>query len=235
MSTGQFNNVPVMQGGTTDEAMFSIGPRYDGAGNPVTAFQYPTLLEQYFGASRMQAIQEKYALSDYPTPSYALLAALSDSAVGGNNRTGACNVNLANQLFSLHTPLYAYEFGDKTAPYPAPIYNPPNGSLVGASHTDELSYLFDNAPLTPAQRHTADVMINYWTNFAATGDPNAKSLPNWPVYKPTEQNVMLFTANNIASDKEFAKRHKCKFWAEQGYNILAGPYPTPTATGPVNQ
>ena len=78
-------------------------------------------------------------------------------------------------------------------------------------------------------------MIGYWTNFAATGNPNGKGLPNWPVYKPTEQNVLLITANNIASDTEFFDRHKCKFWMEQGYNMLAGPYPTPTAGGQVNQ
>ena len=47
--------------------------------------------------------------------------------------------------------------------------------------------------------------------------------------------MLYVTANNIASVTEFSKRHKCKFWAEQGYDILAGPYPTPTATGPVNQ
>jgi para-nitrobenzyl esterase len=223
--------------------MFGIAPIYDGAGHPVTASQYPSLLVQYYGASREAAIEEQYPISDYPTPSYALLAGLSDSAVGGNNRTGACNVHVANQLVSLHTSLYAYEFADDTAPYPAPIYNPPRGNLVGASHTTELSYLFDNVPLTPAQSATADVMIGYWTNFAATGNPNGNGLPNWPQYKPVddkkntpqEQNVMLITANSIASDTKFYERHKCKFWAEQGYDILAGPYPTPTATGPVNQ
>jgi para-nitrobenzyl esterase len=79
------------------------------------------------------------------------------------------------------------------------------------------------------------VLIGYWTNFAATGNPNGRGLPNWPVYKPTEQNVMFITANSIASDTQFYDRHKCKFWAEQGYDILAGPYPTATAEGPVNQ
>jgi para-nitrobenzyl esterase len=236
IATGRFNQVPLIQGGTADEAMFGlVAQSYDGAGKPVTQDQYPDLLKQFFGASRVEAIKAQYPLSDYRTPSYALLAALSDSAVGGNNRTGACNVQLANQLASSHVPLYAYEFADKTAPYPAPIYNPPNGDLVGASHTDELSYLFDNAVLTPKQRATADTMIGYWTNFAATGDPNGEGLPQWPLYKPAEQNVLLITADKIASDTQFSTRHKCKFWAEQGYNLLAGPYPTATAMSPVNR
>ena len=233
MATGQFIKVPLMQGGTSDEGIFQIGSRYDGQGNPITASQYPDLLEETFGASRVDAILEQYPLSDYPTPSYAFIAAMTDSAESGGNRTGVCNVKLANELASPHTPVYAYEFADKTAPFPAPIYNPSVGDLVGAAHTDELSYLFDNAELTPEQRYTADVMINYWTNFAATGDPNGKGLPEWPTYKPSEQNVMLFTADNIASQTDVYDMHKCKFWAEQGYNILAGPYPTPTAIGPV--
>jgi len=237
MATGQFNKVPLMQGGTSNEGLFQLGPRYDGAGMPITAIQYPDLLKQNFGASRVAAIQEQYPLSDYPTPSYAFIQAMSDSAQSGNNRTGACNVLLANQIDSLHgVPLYAYDFGDVTAKFPAPIYNPPIGNLVpGGGHTTELSYLFDNVPITDAQMQTANTLIGYWTNFAATGNPNGKGLPNWPEYKPTEQNVLYVTASNIASDTEFSKRHKCKFWAEQGYDILAGPYPTPTATGPVNQ
>ncbi len=236
MATGRFNRVSLIQGGTADEAMFGpVAQSYDGAGKPVTQDQYPDLLKQFFGASRVEAVTAQYPLSEYLTPSYALLAALSDSAVGGNNRTGACNVQLANQLVSSHIPLYAYEFADKTAPYPAPIYNPPNGDLVGASHTDELSYLFDNVVLTPKQRSTADAMIGYWTNFAATGDPNGEGLPRWPLYKPAEQNVLLITAEKTAPDTQFSARHKCKFWAEQGYNLLAGPYPTPTAMGPINR
>jgi hypothetical protein len=71
----------------------------------VTAAQYPDLLVQNFGASRVEAILKQYPLSDYPTPSYAFIQAMSDSAQSGNNRTGACNVLLADQLASPHTPV----------------------------------------------------------------------------------------------------------------------------------
>jgi hypothetical protein len=69
-------------------------------------------------------------------------------------------VLLANQIDSLHgVPLYAYDFGDVTAKFPAPIYNPPIGNLVpGGGHTTELSYLFDNVPITDAQMLTANTL-----------------------------------------------------------------------------
>src|SRR5690606_97027 len=155
------------QGGTSNEGLFQLGPNLDGAGRPVTAEQYPTLRQQNFGASRVQAIMEQYPPSAYPTPSYPYTQPRSDSAQSGNHRTGACNVQRANQLASAHSApaakkdhrghkdrddgydfrVYAFEFADARAKFPAPIYDPNIGTLVaGGGHTTELSYLFDNVP-----------------------------------------------------------------------------------------
>ncbi|RGY77761.1 hypothetical protein DXA22_02960 [Bifidobacterium pseudocatenulatum] len=35
------------------------------------------------------------------------------------------------------------------------------------------------------------VMIRYWTNFAATGDPNGSGLPECPACGPNGQRYML--------------------------------------------
>jgi para-nitrobenzyl esterase len=231
LASGQFIHVPLLQGSNSDEAMFQLAPQYDGRGNPVTPAQYPIILKQYFGQSRVAAIQEQYPLAEYPTPTNALIAVLSDSGMVTNNRIGLYNLHLANQLASPHVPVYAYEFSDKTAPYPSPIFDAPS-NLVGAAHTKELSYLFHQSELTPAQRKISDILIRYWTNFAAKGDPNEKVLPAWPAYKPDRQMVMKFDSDTVSADAEFYSRHRCRFWAEQGFGILSGPYPTPTASGP---
>jgi len=231
MATGQFSRVPLMQGGNRDEALYQLAEKYGGEPNSVTADQYPTILQSYFGPSRVAAIQEEYPLTSYPSPIHALSAALTDSGMVTNNRIGLCNLNLANQLASPHVPLYAFEFADRTAPYPAPIFEA-EGTLDGAAHTKELSYLFHQSELSPAQREISDTMIKYWTNFATTGDPNAEGLPPWPVYKPDEQNVMVFDAAEVSADTGLSDRAKCRFWAEQGFSTLAGPYPTSTASGP---
>ena len=231
MASGQFNRVPLMQGSNRSEALFQLTARYDGEGKPVTPEQYPTLLGQFLGQSRVAAVQAQYPLQSYPSPLLALAAALTDSGMITNNRIGMCNLHLANQLASPHVPVYAYEFADPTAPYPAPIFEAP-GNIPGAAHTKELSYLFHQSELTPAQRRISDTMIRYWTNFAAKGDPNGKDLPNWPAYKPAQQMVMKFESDAVNADGDFYKRYRCKFWSEQGFASLAGPYPTPTVSGP---
>jgi para-nitrobenzyl esterase len=41
-------------------------------------------------------------------------------------------------------------------------------------------------------------MIEYWTNFAKTGDPNGPGLPAWPRYDKTDE-VMHLDADSKAS------------------------------------
>jgi para-nitrobenzyl esterase len=231
MASGRFARVPLMQGFNRDEALFQLATRYDGSGQPVTAEHYPQILATYFGQSRVAAVQEKYPLSNYSSPLYALSAALTDTGMITNNRIGLCNLHLANQLAAPHGPVYSYEFADRTAPYPAPIFEAP-GNLAGAAHTKELSYLFHQNELTPAQQRISDMMIRYWTNFAARGDPNEGGLPAWPVYEPDQQMVMTFGADAVGADADLYVRSQCKFWAEQGFGTLAGPYPTPVSSGP---
>jgi para-nitrobenzyl esterase len=57
--------------------------------------------------------------------------------------------------------------------------------------------MFDNQPpraeWTDVDKKLADTMSSYWVNFAATGNPNGKGLPQWPAFnqKKGEKNIVL--------------------------------------------
>jgi para-nitrobenzyl esterase len=68
----------------------------------------------------------------------------------------------------------------------------------GAAHGSEIPYVFDNligsngAAVAPKDQEVARMMNTYWANFARTGDPNGSSLPKWPRYDPSKDEILEF-------------------------------------------
>lgn len=60
----------------------------------------------------------------------------------------------------------------------------PGGEALGAFHALEIGYVFGNSlpwlPREDADGRLSDLMMGYWTRFAATGDPNGGDAPAWP-------------------------------------------------------
>src|SRR5262249_14328272 len=69
----------------------------------------------------------------------------------------------------------------------------------GAPHATEIPFVFDTVAarygkdLTDADRALARAANEYWVNFAKTGNPNGKGLPEWPEYSPATDMIMDFS------------------------------------------
>ncbi|MFC5496893.1 carboxylesterase/lipase family protein [Caenimonas terrae] len=71
----------------------------------------------------------------------------------------------------------------------------------GPHHGEEVAYVFGTIADAPAgetvdydttDREISTAMMQAWTAFAATGNPNAPTLPRWAPYDPAADNYMAF-------------------------------------------
>jgi para-nitrobenzyl esterase len=99
-----------------------------------------------------------------------------------------------------------------------------NNFPFAAAHTAQIQYIFPisnpspvgfhlpQIPLNQTHLELADTMVNYWTKFAATGNPNPGSSIQWPSFSAgSGQWRLLGTRHNLTST--FASDHHCSFWA----------------------
>ena len=91
----------------------------------------------------------------------------------------------------------------------------------GVSHADDILYLngtFTSQPdKYPAEAALAEIIQQYWINFAKTGNPNGKGLPYWPSFDKDKPTTMQFS--NGASLIDRPNREQIdfidRFFAEQ--------------------
>ena len=207
-ASGNFNRVPVISGTNHDEWRIFVAEQYDAVGNPIlTEAEYDAATSGPTGlwGPILGPIVE--ILYPYMPPGGQVL---------GNSGTDgifACSARNADEFLSNFTNTYAYEFNDENAP-PQP---PPAGLSfpLGAYHGSEIQYLFDTGfffEFTPAQQQLSAAMVSYWTNFAATGDPNGGSLPTWSLYNPTTDVFQSLIPPTPTTESTFDSEHLCDFW-----------------------
>jgi para-nitrobenzyl esterase len=170
---GKFNDTPVLIGSNSDEgALFVRGG--------VTSAAFEQQIRAGYGE------QADKILGAYPhaTDAEALQSArdmFRDSAFAWPTWAWA-----RLQTEKGKGDVYVYYFDHRTPQSPN-----------GASHADELGYVFRNlggpggAP-RPEDVAMSELVSSYWTNFAKTGDPNGAGLPKWPAYTVDKQETMFF-------------------------------------------
>ena len=211
-ASGAFNQVPVLEGSNHDEWRLFVSLNGELVTHTaLTAAAYPGAVAATLGiplATATFIVNTFYPLSAYASPSLALGALGTDAIF-------ACSGRKAIRALSQQVPTFAYEFNDENAPQ---NFLPPVSFPYGASHASEIQYLFEIPsavpvlPLDGAQRHLAETMVTYWTNFAKAANPNGAHVPFWSAYDGATDVYQSLVPPTPENETGFAGDHKCAFW-----------------------
>ena len=200
LKAGLFHRVPIISGNNHDEAngwLATFGDIKD----------YPQLVKNMVGAQKAPQVLKHYPQSNYESPAAAWGAVTTD-------RIWSCTQVASDQQAAAKVPVYAYEFADKHSPIAAPG--------LGAAHAMELPYLFRlggyDFPMSETQQTLSNQMIDYWTAFARTGNPNGAGRPHWsPTGVREVKGLSLAPTDQTGIHRvNLSSEHQCGFWAALG-------------------
>jgi len=219
LERGQANSVPLIVGANGNEGSLFILT----AALPKVSEEYRALLEKGFGTQAAAILSELYPASN-------LRRAVSD--LTGDYLFVAPARYVARTMQHAKAPVYLYHFAHPT---PGSM-----GKLLGAHHGAEIAYVLDNLQLAPhrssVDERIRDVLVGYWVQFAATGNPNRPGLPEWPAYDPAVDrclfvNETIDTTQGLRKAKLDAIDGLMETWRSES-GLKARPHPASTSPAP---
>ena len=182
-ANGEQNDIPVIIGWNKNE----------GFGAPtVTAEQFKENVKQQFGD-----MADEF-LATFPLNTDEEAKAIQND-LGALQTFGIQSykwMQLQNETATSKVFMYRFE---RDVPYAEGM------SDFGAFHTGEVPYAYNNLKMSPrpwteADYKLADLMSDYWVNFATSGDPNAEGLPEWEAASPDNLKAMHFNTTSACGD-----------------------------------
>ena len=164
-AAGKQHKVPLLIGTVADEGSMFVGQEQ------LTPAQYNDLLKSIFGPLAGEAAALYPASGTSATPAYVKL--FTGLGFAGPSR------HAAECMARDGMPVYLYKFTYVST-------TDPTRAAMGAYHGSEITYVFGSSLLSLAGAEVqalSKAIMNYWTRFAATGDPNGGSEPQWPAFK----------------------------------------------------
>ncbi|MDT7846582.1 carboxylesterase/lipase family protein [Streptomyces justiciae] len=205
LAQGAAAGVPVMNGANQDEGRLFAFARFDLGGNPLTAEQYPTIMREEFGEEALRS----YPLAAQPSPTIAYATAFGDMLF-------ACPALRLDGVLAGRGPVYAYEFADRTGPPFASLRNLGTDFDFGATHVNEVQYLFKHfgleSPLNAEQRVLSRQMVQYWGSFVRGGVPRADGQPAIPSGTGRVLSLRTASAGGNAVSTDVHSAHRCNLW-----------------------
>ncbi|NND05030.1 MAG: carboxylesterase family protein [Saprospiraceae bacterium] len=199
IQSGNFNQVPLIIGSNADEVSRSAPPIVGPA-------VLRTLIKTVIPSDLEEEALRLYPIGDTPEETRnSYIQFLSDVQFTATTRRIARCIS-QNQ----DAPVFRYFFSHKQA---GPL------RVFGAYHGIELFYIFNNwenspiaiGPLfTEADQVVQADVLEYWTNFAYTGNPNGGNLSSWPTYEAIDDCYLEINAESDGSNCGI-RREKCDF------------------------
>ncbi|WP_189186824.1 carboxylesterase/lipase family protein [Streptomyces albiflavescens] len=200
LTLGAVHHVPVLIGSNHDEGN-GWAAAVIQAGTRITPANWPQTVAGFLpDPAQAPTVARTYPVTE--TNGGPVLGAV----IGDSNYS--CPTLQTGTLLAAHVPVWRYEFADEHAP---PLTSAPTPFPLGAPHASELTYLFDlgGHPRTmpPAQHRLADTMIDYWSGFARTSNPNTPNTPTWPA-----GSVQSLAPDQTGPTHTTAAAHHCTLW-----------------------
>ena len=184
---GLHNDVPLLTGWTSDDgAIREIAP--------ITLENYKNEAKTNFGDKADAFLNIFSAKTDEEAFALKTKLAMFQSRAMSSHLWAGFNKKSKSYLYQ-----YSHVPPDK-----------PNFPNYGAFHAYEVPYVLHtlkkwHRPWQQTDWDLENKMASYWVNFAKTGNPNGKGLPEWKAYNKETGNTMEFSDNVILKEAAFKK------------------------------
>ena len=177
-SEGKYNDVDVLIGTNSNEGAMFV--------NDVNVEMHKASVKTTFGLMAEKAL-EVYPATDDSVATQSARNIFRDRVFAWPTWTWA-----KLQTKTGNSNVYLYYFDQ---PQPPRLEG---HTIVGAEHSDEINYVFGhvdknfNFQYRDEDRVLSSIIMNYWVNFARTGNPNGEGLPEWTQFNDDSNDAVMF-------------------------------------------